>query len=589
MKNLKRLNLAAAALVLAAGALMMAGCNRLSPDEQVRKLAEDFVNTSLALSPSTATSMGYHQHQGVVLDELLDDLSDQAIAGQRVFYNEAHANADRMAQMQLTPDARADLTIIKQQAELGLLELDTLQSFKHNPTVYVESLGNALYSPFIQNYAPQQTRLTQITARLEKIPAFLEIAKRNLLDAPAIWNEVAKQENDGNVHLIEQTIQPKVPQSLRPRFDKAAKDAVGALKGFNLFLKDVLSKRPSDWRIGKQKYDAKFRLTLATAETPDQTLARARQSMRQIREDMKSESLAIYSKLFPGKTPPTDLNQLVSQVLATIALQHATPDSYFAEAKSDLTEATDFVRSHRLLELPKRSNLQVIATPEFMRGIFGVGGFSPAPPFEPQLGAFYWITPFTPDMSPERIESKLREYNTYGLKILTIHEAMPGHYVQFEYANDVQPKWRGLLRTVFSNDPYVEGWAVYATQLLIDSGYQKTPEMQLTFGKQMLRVVANTILDIELQTGRMTDQQAMDLMTKDTFQEQEEAEKKLQRAKLSSCQLPTYYAGWQGWNRIREAEHSREGSKFQLARFHERALNTGAVPLPLLEELLAHK
>ncbi len=576
-------------LSLAAAALMMVGCNRLAPDEQVRKLAEDFVNTSLALSPSTATSMGYHQHQGVMLDELLDDLSDQAIAGERVFYNEAHANADRMAQMQVTPEARADLTIIKQQAELGLLELDTLQSYKHNPTFYVESLGNALYSPFIQNYAPEQDRLTQITARLERIPAFLDAAKKNLLDAPAIWNEVAQQENDGNIHLIEQTIQPKIPQSLRPRFDKAAQNAISALKSFNVFLKEVLSKRPSDWRIGQKNYAAKFRLALATAETPDQTLVRARESLQHIREDMKGEALAIYPKLFPGKSPPTDLNQLVSQVLAKISIQHATPDSYFVDAKTDLAEATDFVRNHNLLELPKRSNLQVIATPEFMRGIYGVGGFSPAPPFEPQLGAFYWITPFTPDMTPERIESKLREYNKYGLKILTIHEAMPGHYVQFEYANDVQPKWRGLLRTVFSNGPYVEGWAVYATQLLIDSGYQKTPEMQLTFGKQMLRVVANTILDIELQTGRMTDQQAMDLMTKETFQEQEEAQKKLQRAKLSSCQLPTYYVGWQGWNEIREEEQKRQGANFQLNRFHERALNTGAVPLPLLEELLGQK
>ena len=189
-----------------------------------------------------------------------------------------------------------------------------------------------------------------------------------------------------------------------------------------------------------------------------------------------------------------------------------------------------------MLTLPARDNLQVIETPEFMRGIYSVGGFNPAPALEPQLGAFYWITPIPTSWPKERIESKLREYNFYGLKILTIHEAMPGHYVQFEYANDVQPQLRRVLRAVFGNGPYVEGWAVYATDFMLDSGYlNNSPELRLTFLKQQLRVLANTILDVRLHTKGMTDQQALDLMINDGFQEREEATGKLQRAKLSSA------------------------------------------------------
>ncbi|MCU1293832.1 MAG: hypothetical protein JWP08_2682, partial [Bryobacterales bacterium] len=264
----------------------------------------------------------------------------------------------------------------------------------------------------------------------------------------------------------------------------------------------------------------------------------------------------------------------------------ATPGGYFADAERDLRETTEFVRTKRLLALPKNNNLQVIPTPEFMRGIYGVGGFSPAPILEPRLGAFYWITPFTSNMSKERIESKLREYNRYGLEILTIHEAMPGHYVQAEYAAEITPKWRGALRALFSNNPYVEGWAVYATEMMLEQGYDNTPEMRLTFGKQMLRVVANTILDVKLQTMGMTDWEAMDLMINQTFQEKEEAEKKLQRAKLSSGQLPTYFVGWRGWDRLRDAERTRLGPRFRLFDFHERALKEGGVPLPVLAELL---
>jgi uncharacterized protein (DUF885 family) len=174
----------------------------------------------------------------------------------------------------------------------------------------------------------------------------------------------------------------------------------------------------------------------------------------------------------------------------------------------------------------------------------------------------------------------------YGLKILTVHEAMPGHYVQSEYANEIQPEWRRALRAIFSNGPYVEGWAVYATEFMIENGYQKTPEMELTFGKQMLRVVANTILDIRLHTMGMTDQQALDLMINDTFQEREEAEKKLQRAKLSSCQLPTYFVGWRGWDWLRDSYKRKEGSEFRFSEFNERCLKEGAIPLPALGRII---
>ena len=215
---------------------------------------------------------------------------------------------------------------------------------------------------------------------------------------------------------------------------------------------------------------------------------------------------------------------------------------------SDLAEARAFVEQKHLLTLPAGGNLQVIPTPEFMRGIYSVGGFNPAPALEPQLGAFYWVTPIPASWPKERVESKLREYNFYKLKLLTIHEAMPGHYVQFEFANAVEPKSRRLLRAVFGNGPYIEGWGQYAEQTMLDEGFlNHSPEMELTFAKERLRVIANAILDMRLQTLNMSDQDALDLMEKQAFQEPEEATEKLQRAKLSSCQLPTYYSGWNGW------------------------------------------
>jgi uncharacterized protein (DUF885 family) len=371
--------------------------------------------------------------------------------------------------------------------------------------------------------------------------------------------------------LIDKTLRAAAPEAQKAAYAAAAEKALMAARDFNAFLKDKLSAKTSDWRLGKEKYARKFALVLATGRTPEDLLAAAESDLKTVRAEM--------AKLAAPKT--------VEQALDAIARQHATPATYMDKAKEALAQATAFVKEKDLLTLPARSNLDVIETPEFLRGIYGVGGFNPAPPLEPQLGAFYWITPIPKTWPAVRAESKLREYNNYGLQELTIHEAMPGHYVQFEYANDVQPVTRRLLRTIFSNTPYVEGWAFYTQQMMSEAGYlDGSKALWLTFYKQVLRALANTILDVRLQTMGMTDQQALDLMMKDTYQEKEEATAKLQRAQLSSCQLPTYFAGWKGWLDAREHYKQRKGSAYSLKEFHERSLKESGVPLPALETLL---
>jgi uncharacterized protein (DUF885 family) len=537
----------------------------------LEKLTEDFVYGSLALSPVAATGTGYHEHNGVPLDEALDDFSASGIEAQRQFFNGMQNRIAALDASSLDKEQTADLEIIRNSINLSLLELDVIQSYRHNPTVYVELAGNALFSPYVLDYAPKEKRFQQIAKRLEKMPAMFEQAKANLMDSPEVWNRVAREENQGNIELIDQTLRQAAPESEKANFAQAAAKAIAALKDFNAFLSGPLSKKTSDWRLGKEKYARKFDYVLATGKAPEQLLAEAEADLTATREEM--------AKLAAPKT--------VKQVLDEIARKHATPDTYIPEAKKTLEQATAFVREKGLVTLPARSNLQVIETPEFMRGIYAVGGFVPAPALEPQLGAFYWITPIPKTWPKDRIESKLREYNNYGLQQLTIHEAMPGHYVQLEYANDVQPKSRRLLRNVFGNGPYIEGWAVYTQQMMGDEGYMdNSPELRLTFLKQILRVLANAILDVRMQTMGMTDQQALDLMIKDGYQEKEEATAKLQRAQLSSCQLPMYYAGWKGWLQVREHYKQRMGNAYSLREFHELALKESAVSLPALDRLL---
>lgn len=556
-----------------ASVILIAGCKSApeKPKLDFSKVTEDFVYGSLALSPVSATQAGYHEHQGVKLDEKLDDFSPAGIEAARSFYAGFKDRLAAIDQASLTAEERADFQIIQNAADLSLQDLQDIQSYRHNPTTYVELVGNALFNPFVLEYAPFDTRFNQIIQRLSLVPTLMQQAKMNLSDSPEVWNRVAREENDGNIELIDKTLRAKAPPNLKADFDKAAQPALDSLRSFNAYLKEDLSRKTSDWRLGQERYAKKFAYALVIGKTPEQVLSEAEAALKQAKEEM--------AKLAAPHT--------IREALDAIAKQHTTPDRFMDQARQDLDLATAFVRQKNLVAFPTRGNLQVIPTPEFMRGTYGVAGFNAAPALEPQLGAFYWVTPIPSDWPKARIDSKLREYNRYGLMEITIHEAMPGHYVQFEVADNLEPQSRRVLRNIYGNVPYVEGWALYTQQMMSEQGFlNNSMELQMTYYKQLLRSIANAILDIRLQSMGMTDQQALDLMINETFQEREEATAKLQRAQLTSCQLPAYFVGLRGWLDTREEYKKRKGAAFLLSDFHNAALKESAVPLPALSQLL---
>ena len=568
MKNLKFLGFALGAAIWSFG---VTSTHAAPADLQFSQVVDDFVFGSLALSPVTASTVGYHRHHGEMLEDRLDDFSAAGIKAQIKLQRDIEARIEKLDAKALNSEERADIEVMHDAIEATRLDIEEVQSYRHNPTIYVELIGNALYTPYVLHYAAAEERYKHIIQRLIRIPELVRQAEQNLSDSPEIWNKVAREENTGNIDLIDGVLRTSCPKTLVHDYSQAAEPAIIALRAFNEFLDGTLAKKTSDWRLGKVYYAKKFSYVLATGKTPDTLLKEAEADLGKTRDEMV--------QLAAPKS--------VEQALADVALQHATPHTYMAAAKQTLVTATAFVKAKDLVSLPPNSNLQVIDTPVFMRGIYGVGGFNQAPPLEPKLGAFYWVTPIADSWPQARIDSKLREYNDSGLAHLTVHEAMPGHYVQAEYANDVQPRSRRLLRSIYGNGPYVEGWAVYAQQLMADQGFlSDSPGYRLTLAKQKLRVLANTILDVRLQTEGMSDADAIELMTKGTYQEMEEATAKLQRAKLSSCQLPTYYAGYKGWLAVREHFKSTHGDAMTLKQFHEAALREGAVPLPVLDELL---
>ena len=571
------------------------------------KLSEAFMHETLAISPSNASQAGYHQYvdpktgKTIALDAELDDVSAAGMAEQRRVYTKWRERFRTETPLaSLGVEDAADWQLIDDQIALTLLELDRIQNYKHNPTVYVELLGGALFQPLTDDYAPEEVRLGDILSRVAASPRFLDQARRQLIDADPIFIKVAIEENDGNIDLIQNTIAAAIPagSKLKAQFDQVAPQAIEALKNFSRWLQDDLAKRKTDrtWRLGKDLYAEKFRLVMETPVTPDQALADAEGELKKTRAEMLQIALSLHKQYFPDHDDHASFglqereNKVIGEVLERISEDRPNRDDLMQTVKDDLAGIRQFIIDKKIVSLKSRDNLKVIPTPPFLRGIYSVAGFHSAPPLDPNAEAQYWVTPIDPKTPTDKAESKLREYNNWVLKWLTIHEALPGHYVQAEHANEIQPVTRRLVRGLYSNGAYVEGWAEYIAQVMMQQGFANSdPRYRLSYLKVWLRAVGNTVLDVRMQTMNMTDDQAMSFMMNDAFQTQAEAEGKLQRAKLSSTQLPTYYVGTSEWWRLRRAYEAAKGKDFTLADFHDRALDQGALPVPWLGNILMPK
>lgn len=596
-------------LLLAAATLMGQKSSNQStfpsaPDEKFTKLVEAFIDESLTLSPVTASTVGYHKHvdkktgKTIELDALLDNVGPEGIAIQKRFYTQWRERFRKEVPLSsLTPEDAADWQLIDDQIALNLLGLERIQGYRHYVPQYVELIGDALFQPLTNEYAAKEIRLDHILSRIGQIPRFLNQAREVLVDADPIYIKVALEENQGNIELVRETIGQAIPDTgaLRTRYNEVAPPAIQALEAFSKWLENDLGKRPNprSWRLGKEFYQEQFRLVLETPVTPEQVLAGAERDIKATRAEMLEIALPLHQQMYPDHSDHADLsgtereNLVISEVLRKISDDHPQRGQLMDTVKADLVGIRQFIVEKKIVSLKERDNLKVIPTPEFMRGVYSVAGFHSAPPLDPASDAQYWVTPIAQQTSNDKAESKLREYNNWVLQWLSIHEALPGHYVQAEHANDVSPVTRRLTRSLFANGAYAEGWAEYIAQVMMRSGYANNdPRYRLSYLKIWLRSLANAVLDIRMHTMNMSDAEAMELMTKYAFQTQAEAEGKLQRVKLTSCQLPTYYVGTQGWWRLRNKYEAAKGKDFSLTEFHDRALDEGALPLVQLEKLL---
>ncbi len=503
---------------------------------------DELIADMFRLWPTNATELGNHDH-----DDRWPDLTDAGHAERLAFLQDAETRLGILDASSLTRDEAIDLRILREELAAMRFAEETLQEYRWSPLSYVYLFGGGLFSLLAREFAPLEDRLRSATGRLRGLPAALDAA-RSILAAPGergtstFHTEKALAQLSGVGQLADSAVaeSEKVDDdALRAELSAAADVAKQALAEWGRWLQDeVLPTASGDFRLGRELYEAKFGHMLKSSLTPEELSERAQREYDTVRDEM----LRLARELWPtwmGNEPMPDAERdLVARVLDAIAADHPQASELldFCRAENERIEA--FIRERDLVGLADEP-LKIIWTPPFLRA-FGGAMLIPPGPLDKGLDSFFAITPPPDDWTDEQVNSMLREDNSRMLRLLTIHEAVPGHYLQLAYSNRTD----SLVRAIFQSGVFAEGWAVYVTQVMMDVGYgADDPALMLVHWKFYLRSVTNAIIDARIHTEGMTEDEAVSFMVDGGFQEEAEARAKFRRARLSSTQLSTYFAG----------------------------------------------
>ena len=554
-------------------------------DDEFQKIANDYVEGFLASHPEYATELGDHR-----FDDQLTDYSSQTrgrLLARAKQAREALKKFDDVSQ--LSGANQVDVRILRDNIDNEIFDLEELKESEWNPLVYNQSLANSLYLLVARDFDSPEKRVPNLRKRMEAIPRIIDQAKANLQHPPRVHTETAIEQTQGAISLVREGLGPlldRAPQmkkDLAPLQEKTAK----VLEDYKTWLQDDLLKRSDgDFRIGSDKFRKKLRFALASDLSMEEVMKRAQADLQQTQAAIYETAVPLYKKYFPkaDQAVLADKKKLTAVVLNKLSEQHPDDNTIVGYAQKVVSEATEFVKTKNLVAVPE-TPLEVIVMPEFKRG--QAIAYCDAPgALEKNGKTFFAVAPTPKDWNQQRKESFFREYNNYMVRDLTVHEAMPGHYLQLSHANEFHAPT--LVRAIFQSGTFIEGWAVYCEQMMAEQGYGG-PEVKMQQLKMRLRAICNSILDQSIHAGKMTEKEAMDLMMKEAYQQEGEAVAKWKRARLTSAQLSTYFVGVSEHLDLREAARKKLGSNFDLRKYNDQVISYGSPPVKYVRELMGRE
>ena len=547
-------------------------------DREFAGLAAGYLDDRARRHPEIATELGDHR-----FDAHLAETSADALADERRAVAEWTARLSALDTAALTAEHRVDAAMMAGSLERRAFELDELREDRWNPLP--ANPGRAIYQLLARDFAPLPDRLASVAGRLAEVPAVLAGARRLLGPMPQVHLETAIGQFSGTIALVTGEVDAalRAAPECEAEIGRVRPAALEALSEHKAWLSARLAEWASgtgepgtfaDPRIGAERFARKLSLTLSAQADAGAILARARADLDRVSEEIAG----LAAEMGGGQPAPA------RQVLDRLAADAPDDRTILAFCREALTAQTAFVREHRLVS-PHDDPVEVIEMPEIDRGV-AVAYCDPPGPLEPApMPTFIAVSPAPADWPAERVASFYREYNRHMVHNLMVHEAMPGHYLQLQHAR----RFKGsatAVRAALRSGSFVEGWAVYAEQVMADHGYPGEGDpraVRMQQLKMQLRMIINAIIDAGVHAHGMTEAEAMALMTGRGYQEEGEAAGKWRRALLTSAQLSTYYVGY---TEVADLAAELRTAGQDEEEIHDRMLAHGSPPVRLLRTLV---
>ena len=532
--------------------------------------------------PTEGTSDGFHRY-----DDKLEDYSRKAVDDEIAAVKQMKARVEGFDAKTLTPEQAADREMIIARCNSRLLTLEEIRPWEKNPNRYSSSVTNSAFVIMSRSFAPPEARLRSLIARERQMPKVFEDARANLNNPPEVYTKVALQQLPGIIGFFQKDVPlafEKVKDAkLLAEFKQANDSVIEALKRYQDWLKsDLLPKSHGDFRIGAENYRKKL-LYDEMVDTPlDQLLRVGYDNLHQNQKAFAETA----RQIDPSKTP--------QQLLEELGKDHPAPDRLLQTTRDLLAGLRDFLEKNHIVTVPSQVLPIVEETPPFMRALTFASMDTPGPYEKVAKEAFFNITLPEKDWEAKRVAEFMAQFNYNTLVAVAVHEAYPGHYIQFLWVQAAPSKTRKLLGCG-SN---AEGWAHYTEQMMLDEGYGESPQaaqavqedkraLRLRLGQIQDALLRNAryIAGIEMHTGKMSYEQAIDFFVKEGYQSRAVAEVETRRGTSDPTYL-VYTLGKLQILKLRDDYKRMKGDKFRLRDFHDQFLKQGFPPIRIIRRAM---
>lgn len=539
--------------------------------------SSEYLDRFFAFYPARATAAGRHD-----LDTSLEDLSRERRREWVSFNRRAAEGFRKVLSNPAAPfDDRLDAELLLRQAELEILEHDTLRTPERDPLYWTALLGDATIFLLVRDDLPLDDRLRRVAARADLIPRLARQAREALAATPpsnvsAELCTLAVRQSRASAELYRASF-PKAAEGrsedVRKRVGESGRRAAAALEELAVFLEGLAGKATGSPRLG-ERYAERFRIVTGIEQPVDQVLAGAEADLAAKRAEAAAYGRSVWREIFPGAEPPGEDRELLRRLFERVAADRArTAEEFVADYRTQLDRALEFVRSRGIMTLPEPTTILLDRSPSFFLGQ-SVGGVYPAGPYAPEAKTLYYLPTPPDDATPEQRDAFFRDFNHHFNVMITPHEIVPGHYVQLKLAARHPRKVRAL----FSDGVYVEGWGTFCERLLLDLGWGG-PLDRLAHLKKQLENISRTVVDIRVHTRGMSREEVLRYVRDEALQDEQFAGNMWVRAITSSPQLTFYHLGYRQVMDLYEDARKAKGEAFDLRAFMDGMMEMGPVPV----------